>query len=441
VVQPVSETVDIGIVGGGAAGLMAAIAAGRGAPHARVVVLDGADRIGAKILIAGGGRCNVTHREVTALDFHGSSRNAIAKILRSLPIPETIAFFRDIGVELKEEDTGKLFPTTDRAKTVLDALLEACSDAGADVRTHARVIAVEPRGEGFVLGLGSGKEIAARRVVVATGGRSVPKTGSDGAGYELVRRFGHSIVPTFPALVPLMLPAGHWLTELRGASCNAEVRVRSESGRAYAAVTGSILMTHFGLSGPAILDVSRHLAAAREHDASAGIEVSFFPAPPEGATPPESSRAVARIGGATFDQVLGWIRDQATENPHATIKNVFHGAVPEKVGEALIRYGAGLDPGEPFGRLRREAQRSLARTATGLAVPVIRDRGWDFAEVTAGGVPLSEIHVGTMESRLVPHLHLCGEICDVDGRIGGFNFQWAWASGKLAGEGAAAALH
>ncbi|MGK2856701.1 MAG: NAD(P)/FAD-dependent oxidoreductase [Thermoanaerobaculia bacterium] len=436
--QPVSESIDSAIVGGGAAGLMAAIAAGRAAPDARVVVLDGADRIGAKILIAGGGRCNVTHREVDALDFHGSSRNAIAKILRSLPISETIAFFRGIGVELKEEETGKLFPTTDRAKDVLDALLGACGDAGAEVRTHSRVIAIEPREEGFALTLGNGEEIVASRVVLATGGRSVPKTGSDGAGYELVRQLGHSIVPTFPALVPLMLPAGHWLTELRGASCNAEVRVRSESGRVYAAVTGSILMTHFGLSGPAILDISRHLAAAREHDASAGIEISFFPAPPEAeAAAPESSRAVARIGGATFDQVLDWIRDQAIENPHAAIRNLFHGAVPEKVGEAVIRYGAGLHPGEPFGRLRREAQRSLAQTATGLPVPVSRDRGWDFAEVTAGGVPLGEIHLGTMESRLVPRLHLCGEICDVDGRIGGFNFQWAWASGKLAGEGAA----
>ena len=433
---PVSERIDIGIVGGGAAGLMAAIAAGRAAPDARVVVFDGAARIGAKILIAGGGRCNVTHREVEALDFHGSSRNAIAKILRSLPISETIEFFRGIGVELKEEETGKLFPTTDRAQTVLDALLGACSDAGAEVRTGARVIAIEPRGEELVLSLGSGEEIVARRVVLATGGRSVPKTGSDGAGYELVRHLGHSIVPTFPALVPLMLPAGHWLTELRGASCNAEVRVRGESGKVYAAVTGSILMTHFGLSGPAILDISRHLAAAKEQDASAEIEISFFPAPPE-AGAPESSRAVTKIGGATFDQVLGWIRDQAIENPHAAIRNVLHGAVPEKVGEAVIRRGAGLDPSEPFGRLRREAQRILAQTATGLKVPVSRDRGWDFAEVTAGGVPLSEIHLGTMESRIAPRLHLCGEICDVDGRIGGFNFQWAWASGKLAGEGAA----
>ena len=433
-----SESIDIGIVGGGAAGLMAAIAAGRAAPDARVVVLDGAERIGAKILIAGGGRCNVTHREVDALDFHGSSRNAIAKVLRSLPISETIEFFRGIGVELKEEETGKLFPTSDRAKTVLDALLEACSNAGAEVRTGARVIAIEPRANEFVLRLGSGEEIIASRVVLATGGRSVPKTGSDGAGYELVRRFGHSIVPTFPALVPLMLPAGHWLTDLRGASCNAEVRVRSESGKVYAAVTGSILMTHFGLSGPAILDISRHLAAAREHDASAGIEISFFPSPPEAeAAAPESSRAVARVGGATFDDVLGWIRDQAIDNPHAAIRNLFHGAVPEKVGEAIIREGAGLDPSEPFGRLRREAQRSLAQSGTALRVPISRDRGWDFAEVTAGGVPLSEIHLATMESRIVSRLHLCGEIWDVDGRIGGFNFQWAWASGKLAGEGAA----
>ncbi|MFN2443733.1 MAG: NAD(P)/FAD-dependent oxidoreductase [Thermoanaerobaculia bacterium] len=434
-----SETLDIAVVGAGAAGLMAAIAAARAAPGARIVAFDGADRIGAKILIAGGGRCNVTHREVGADDFHGSSRNAIAKILRTLSIADTIAFFRGIGVELKEEETGKLFPTTDRAKTVLDALLGACRDAGSEVRPGARVTSIRRDGEGFALTVEEGKEVQARRVVLASGGRSVPKTGSDGAGYELARRLGHSVAPTFPALVPLMLPAGHWMTELRGASCNAEVRVRAESGKVYAAVTGSMLMTHFGLSGPAILDISRHLAAARMNDDSAGIEISFFPAPPATEAPaPESSRAVAKVGGATFDDVILWMRDQAISNPHSAIRNLFLGVLPERVADAVIRFAADLDPSLPFGRLPRDAQRSLARAATGLAVPISRDRGWDFAEVTAGGIPLGEIQLATMESRVVADLYFCGEICDVDGRIGGFNFQWAWASGKLAGEGAAA---
>lgn len=428
--------IDVAVVGAGAAGLMAAIAAAGAAPTRRVVAFDGAARLGAKILIAGGGRCNVTHREVGAEDFHGSSRNAIAKVLRSFSVGETIAFFREAGVALKEEETGKLFPTTNRAKSVLDALVGECGRRGVRIRTGARIRSIEQRAGGFDLVLAEGSIERAARVILATGGRSVPQTGSDGAGYEMVRALGHSVSPPFPALVPLVLPNDHWLTELRGASARAEVRVRSGWGKLHAAVTGSILMTHFGLSGPAVLDISRHLLAARAVDANASLELSFFPE--VAGSGAESSRAVARAGGRSFEDVLAELNREATSNPHAAARNLFRGVVPERVAESIVRFGAELEPSISYGRLDREGRRRLARAATALAVQVLRDRGWNYAEVTAGGVPLSEVNLATMESRLVPGLHLCGEICDVDGRIGGFNFQWAWSSGKVAGEGSVA---
>src|SRR5712692_6616825 len=186
---------------------MAGIFAGRAG--ARVVILDGAPKIGAKILIAGGGRCNVTHNVVRAADFNGN-RNAIAKVLRTFDVPETVAFFQSLGVPLKREETGKLFPVSDRARDVLDALLPACGDAGAEVVTGARVEELVVDGSSFVVKTRrtTNDELRTRRVVLATGGRSVPKTGSDGSGYALARALGPSVTDTFPGLVPLVVEKG-----------------------------------------------------------------------------------------------------------------------------------------------------------------------------------------------------------------------------------------
>ena len=396
------QTCDIAIVGAGAAGLMAAIFAARTAPGARVVALDGAKRIGAKILISGGGRCNVTHDVVTAADFNGN-RNAIAKVLRTFSVEETIRFFADLGVTLKREETGKLFPTTDKARTVLDALLRACRE----VQSDCKVLGVNP--ESLVLETSAGP-IGAARVILATGGRSVPKTGSDGSGYALARAFGHTVTEVFPALVPLVLEDGHWLTQLSGTSVVAELILRASSGKVLHRDRGSMLFTHFGLSGPLVLDVSRHWIAARRDDPRAALVASFLP-------------------DETFESVDALLLDEAKRNSRATVASVLRGRIPERLLERLA-------PAPPISQLERNERRRVARALVETPLPVVRDRGFDYAEVTAGGVPLSEVDVATMRSRLHKNLWLCGEILDVDGRIGGYNFQWAWATGRLAGMGA-----
>ena len=258
---------DLVVVGAGAAGLMAALWAARSAPDRRVVVLDGARALGAKILVSGGGRCNVTHHAVDERAFNGSSPAAIRKVLRRFDVPRTIAFFRELGVALKREETGKLFPVTDRARTVLDALLAAARDG------RSRAPPPVARGDGgartrtaSLLTSTGGPVIRSPRVVLATGGRSLPKTGSDGGGYALAKALGHTLTPRiFPGLVPLVVPEGHFVRALSGLSVPATLEVRAGSGRRRATVTGSLLCTHFGLSGPAALDVSRHLL-----DATAG---------------------------------------------------------------------------------------------------------------------------------------------------------------------------
>ncbi len=428
------------VIGAGAAGLMAAIFAARSG--ARAVALDGAKKIGAKILISGGGRCNVTHDEVGAADFNGN-RNAIAKVLRTFDVEATIAFFESLGVMLKREPTGKLFPVTNQARTVLEALLDAARVSGAEVRSGWRVegikaaqpveSAVEAAGQVELTGAKgrrgrvTGRKrdeapflvrtehgtISASRIVIATGGRSVAKTGSDGFGYELATALGHTIVPTLPALVPLVFSSDHWLTRLRGTSANAELSVRSESGRVLRRERGSLLFTHFGVSGPVVLDMSRHWIAA---GADGGTPVLVANVIPE----------------HSFESLEALLIDEAKRKPRATIASALRGMLAARIVEALAR-SVDLDATTALVRLTRDERRRLVRAFVELPLPVVRDRGFDYAEVTAGGVPLDEIDVGTMQSRLCPGAYLCGEILDVDGRIGGYNFQWAWASGRLAG--------
>jgi predicted Rossmann fold flavoprotein len=251
--------------------------------------------------------------------------------------------------------------------------------------------------------------IRAQRVILATGGRSVPKTGSDGSGYALARSLGHTIGDVFPALVPLVLEDGHWMTKLSGTSLDAELSVRASGGKVLVRYRGSLLFTHFGLSGPVVLDISRHWIASR------GLLFANF------------------LPGETFESLDAALVSETKRNPRATVASVLRGRVPERLLAAIC------EP-IPLAKIAKEERRRIVRAFVDVAIPVVRDRGFDFAEVTADGVPLSEIELATMASRRCEGLYLCGEILDVDGRIGGYNFQWAWASGRLAGMHAARSL-
>jgi predicted Rossmann fold flavoprotein len=406
----------IAVVGAGAAGLMAAIQAARAAPGPQVIALDGARSLGAKILVSGGGRCNVTHHAVDETAFAGSTRPAIRRVLRRFDVDRTVEFFRDRGVALQREETGKLFPVSGRARTVLDALVGAARDVGVALRHPFRVERIERVDGAFVLHAASGERLEADRVVLASGGRSLPKTGSDGHGYVLARSLGHSITPrVFPGLVPLTLPREHPLCALSGLSVPARLEVRTGSGRSRSAFPGSLLCTHFGLSGPAVLDISRYWIDARFDDPSAALVARWLPA-------------------TTRETLDAALRDLGP----GTVGGLLERWLPARLVRGLCTL-AGVDAGRRGHRLSREERTALVRAVLELPLPVTGDRGYAYAEVTAGGIPLAEVHLETMESRRCPGLYLCGEICDVDGRIGGFNFQWAWASGYVAGRGAAAA--
>ncbi len=410
------ETADIVVVGAGAAGLFAAIWAGRTNSTARIVALDSAPRIGAKILISGGGRCNVTHEHVDQKAFAGSTPAAIRKVLRRFDVEQTIKFFRSLGVELKRESNGKLFPVSNQAQTVLKALLQAADTAGVKILASHRVQSVTRNGSSFTV-FGEWGQFSARKVILATGGKSVPKTGSDGHGYSIATLFGHTLTEKIiPALVPLILPQNHFLCKLTGLSAEVELQVRYASGRLLKSFRNSMLCTHFGISGPGVLDISRYYIDARHVDPEAGLYVCWIPEN----TADDIQTELQQLNRST---VISWLRKK----------------LPERLARCLCEQ-SNVPAETPGYQLTREDRTRLVQTITRMKLPVTGDRGFQYAEVTAGGVPLNELNLNTMESRRCHGLYLCGEICDVDGRIGGFNFQWAWAGGYIAGVAAGCAV-
>jgi hypothetical protein len=416
---------DVVIVGAGAAGLATAIFSARAAPGLRVLVLDGARRVGAKILVSGGSRCNVTNRVVTERDFWGGSPRLVAHVLRAFPADRVARFFDDLGVALHEEEDGKLFPDSNSSRTVLDALLAEAARREVTIESEARVVAVRHDDGGFTVERSGGPAVRARAVVLATGGRSLPKSGSDGFGYQLAAAFGHACVATTPALAPLVLRgAAH--AALAGVSLTAALTLRV-AGKTLVRLEGALLWTHFGASGPVVLNLSRHwhramLDADAGAQGAAGITVEASLLPDD-----------------TFESLERWLLDEAAARPRAQLVTVLAQRLPHTVADSWVLL-AGIARDATMAHLAREDRRRLAHALLATTLEVVDSRGYAYAEVTAGGVPLDEIDTATMQSRRQPGLYLVGEILDVDGRLGGFNFQWAWSSGWVAGHALARAL-
>jgi predicted Rossmann fold flavoprotein len=408
---------EIAVIGGGAAGLATAIFTRRLNPARSVAVLDGAKKLGAKILVSGGGRCNVTNSIVTEQDFWGGKPTIVRNILRAFAVPETVAFFEEIGISLHEEHDGKLFPDANRARDVLDALLREAGRVGVAVLTDHRVHGVLPENNRFTL-VNSHGSLSADRLVIATGGRSLPKSGSDGTGYDIAQVLGHTIVPTTPALAPLTLDAGELHRQLSGVSHDAELTVWID-GRREVRLRGSLLWTHFGVSGPLVLNASRHWCRATLENRTVRVTLNFLPP-------------------STFDAIDRRLTDLTASRPRAAIPTLLATFLPAAVASALVN-AVGIDESIAASQLTRADRRRLVHALVEWTLPISGTRGYNYAEATAGGVELTEIDPSTMASRVCPGLYLVGEVLDVDGRIGGFNFQWAWSSAYVAAQALAEA--
>jgi len=368
---------------------------------------------GRKILISGGGRCNILPARLDESRFvTDSSPHTLRNIVRSWPLAEQIAFFeRELRQPLVEEtESGKLFPSSQRARDVRDGLLDLAARRGVRFAPNAAVTGVSPAATngGWRVMLDAGGPVEADALIMATGGLSVPQTGSDGRGLRIVEQLGHTVHPTYAALTPLVAepaPFGH----LAGVSL--PVTITAHDGARTATATGGMLCTHRGYSGPAVLDVS-HVAVRSGPDSPARLRVRWAGLDDEdweGALRPQGARTVARA-----------LRDR----------------LPERLALALLAV-AGVAPARPLAQLRREERLRLLDLLERGALPWTGHEGYKKAEVTGGGVSLAEIEPRTMESRRHPGLFLCGELLDAFGPIGGYNFVWAWVTGRAAGLGAA----
>ena len=402
---------QIVIVGAGAAGTMAAIFAARSG--ANVTLLERTRDGGRKILISGGGRCNVLPSRVDEARFvTASSPNILRKIVRCWPLAEQIAFFEhDLGIPLEhEEESLKLFPASQKARDVRDGLLACATREGVSLVTDIAVADIAPVGLQWLVSCDDGRTFTADAVIVATGGLSVPATGSDGRGLAILRRLGHAIHPTYAALTPVTVEPNDF-TDLAGISLN--VTVSAKAGADGAQASGGFLFTHRGYSGPSVLNVSHVAVRSR---AIGGERASL------------SVRWTA-LGDAEWNARL---------QPHGarTVSGAVRAELPERLAVVLIAR-AGVDPLRVLSELRRDERLALIETLVRGALPWSGDEGYKKAEVTGGGVSLAEIDARTMESRKHPGLYLCGEVLDAFGPIGGYNFLWAWATGRAAGRGAA----
>jgi len=386
--------------------LLAGIFAGRAG--ARALVLERRTKLGAKIRVSGGGRCNLLPSEASVRDFHTSgSTRALRNVLRAWPLGEVRAFFEsDLGIPLKVEPTGKVFPVSERPGDVVGALCAALGRVGGEVRAASHVRSVQPAPGGVTLRIDGAGDLAAARVILATGGLSLPRSGSDGDGLAIARALGHRLAPTFPVLVPLTTADPEWLA-LPGLSVRVTLRAR-RGPATIASRSGSLLFTHRGFSGPVVLDLSRELTAPGAQ------AVALF----------------AHWGG----EDTPWPALLRRAGP-GTVSGVLRGVLPRRLADLLLER-ARVAADRRTAELPRPERAALERELTECALPVDGNEGYRTAEATGGGVRLRDLHTGTLESRIAPGLHFAGEMIDVDGRIGGYNFLWAFVSGRRAGEAA-----
>jgi predicted Rossmann fold flavoprotein len=403
------------VIGAGAAGTMASIFAATAG--AETILLERTRDGGRKILISGGGRCNVLPAQLDESRFvTDSSSNTLRKIVRAWPLAEQIAFFeREVGITLEEEvESAKLFPASHKARDVRDGLLALAERRGVDLRTDTQVTDIVRDGDGWAVLTTTEPPLHADAVIVATGGLSVPNTGSDGTGLRLLTKLGHVVHPTYAALTPVTADNSPF-AELSGISL--EVALTARDATRTASATGGFLFTHRGYSGPSVLNVS-HVVVRSRQDTS----------------PPD---ATLRVRWTPHDEAA-WealLKPQGTRQVSTAVRN----EMPERLSAVLLAQ-ARVEPTRLLAELTREERKRLIETLVRGTLPWHGDEGYKKAEVTGGGVRLSEIDPRTMQSRLHSGLYLCGEVLDAFGPIGGYNFLWAWVTGRAAGTAAGKAI-
>ncbi|MCL1499476.1 hypothetical protein A7D16_02480 [Xanthomonas nasturtii] len=385
---------DVLVIGAGAAGLMSAFTAGR--RGRQVLVIDHANKVGKKILMSGGGRCNFTNTGTAPGNFISANRHFCKSALARYSPGDFVEMVERHAIAYHEKELGQLFCDIS-SRQIVRMLLDECDAAGVQIRTQCEVLSVQRGSDGFEVQTSQGR-VQAQSLIVATGGLSIPSMGASGFGYSLAKQFGHALLPTRAGLVPMTLSGKHQerLQELSGLAFPVEAHCNGVSFRNF------MLLTHRGVSGPAILQVSSYWQPGDD------LRLDLLPGHDAGA----------------------WLREQKQQRGATELRNVLADVLPKRFAQRLCEVWL---PDKPVRQLDPPQLQAAAELLGSFPLIASGTEGYRTAEVTLGGVDTHQVSSASMESRLVAGLYFVGEVLDVSGWLGGYNFQWAWASGHAAG--------
>lgn len=405
---------EVIIIGGGASGMMAAITAAR--QGAAVTILERNPRIGKKILATGNGRCNFTNINADITCFNGSNPQFAAGALSQFGVEDTLAFFEKIGIAPKVEDFGKVFPMSDQASSILDVLMYELKELGVNIVCDAFVNDILKKNGKFEIKTEAGSIFYGDSVVIAAGGKAMPSSGSDGNGFELAGKLGHIIAEIFPALVQLKLEGG-FFKQIQGVKFVGTAAIL-HNGESIAQDRGDILFGDYGVSGPPIFQISRKAGELLQKKQEVILKLTILDTIPQ--------VDLERLMAARFKN-----------SPNKTVEFSLVGLVNKRLIPVLLKEAGVRDLKCPVPNLAGTDREKITKILTDWRLKVRGTKSWPSAQVTAGGVDTKEINPDSMESKRVKDLFFAGEIIDIDGQCGGFNLQWAWSSGFVAGRNAA----
>ena len=401
---------EIAVIGGGASGLMAAITAKKSGKE--VVILERKDRILKKVLITGNGRCNITNVNANISNYFGKNISSVENILNRFTPQDTMDFFNELGIICNEENRGKVYPLSGQASSVVDALRFEAERLGIKIETEFYVRKIEKDGFKFRIYSEDRKKIEAGRVILAAGGQSYPELGSNGSGFELAKELGHSVTRLSPSIVQLKTEK-HQVKGLQGIKTDVAVTAYGDNKK-ICTYNGELLFTDYGISGNVVFNISFVMPLYKNVE----FEIDF-------------------MEKFDYNELYEILKERKRILSHLTMENYFNGMINKKLGQFLSKVSGIEKLSKPVKDLNDSDIRKLCTVLKKYRVKILETTGFKNAQVTAGGVLLDEVNIETLESKIVKGLYFSGEVLDVYGECGGFNLQWAWASGYIAGENAA----
>ena len=401
---------EIAVIGGGASGLMAAITAKKSGKE--VIILERKDRILKKVLITGNGRCNITNVNANISNYFGKNISSVENILNRFTPQDTMDFFNELGIICNEENRGKVYPLSGQASSVVDALRFEAEKLGIKIETEFYVRKIEKDGFKFRIYSEDRKKIEAGRVIIAAGGQSYPELGSNGSGFELAKELGHSVTRLSPSIVQLKTEK-HQVKGLQGIKTDVAVTAYGDNKK-ICTYDGELLFTDYGISGNVVFNISFVMPLYKDVE----FEIDF-------------------MEKFDYNELYEMLKERKRILSHLTMENYFNGMINKKLGQFLSKVSGIEKLSKPVKDLNDSDIRKLCTVLKKYRVKILETTGFKNAQVTAGGVLLDEVNIETLESKIVKGLYFSGEVLDVYGECGGFNLQWAWASGYIAGENAA----